>query len=145
MDKDLRAQLRAIEERLQAIEAAIEARGTPEQVQQMLRDVLNIYSATGQTAEVVKIHAEQLQAFADAYTRLSVAVKTHDDTSGRERAEIKDLMSAMHLLLGSLLAVVRSQMRHLNDIGHAVGADQAEAELRRIQDVETRDARPEEK
>lgn len=146
MDDNLRAELlralQAIDERL----TAIETRGTPEQWQQAFSDILNIYNAAGQTAEVVRLQHEQLQALTDAYERLSVSLKIHHESSSSERKEIKDLMGAMHLLLGSLVAVVRSQMRHLNDIGRAVGADQVEAELKRLENVEARrDARPEER
>jgi hypothetical protein len=141
MGEEIETALSAIEQRL----ATIEARGTPEQWQQLFNDILNTLNAAGQTASVVRAQHEQIQALADAFTRLSIAVKNHDETSAVERAEIKDLMSEMHLLLGSLLSVVRSQMRHLNDIGRAVGADQAEAALKRLKDVPARDARPEEK
>lgn len=145
MDEKLRAELLAalasIDERL----TAIEIRGTPEQWQQVFSDILNIYNAAGQTAEVAKRQHEQLIALTEAYERLSTSLKIHHESSSTERREIKDLMGAMHLLLGSLVAVVRSQMRHLNDIGRAVGADQVESELRRLQDVPTRDARPEER
>jgi hypothetical protein len=125
--------------------ARIEARGTPEQWQQLFRDMLQTFNAAAQTASVTRAQHEQLIALTQAYERLSLSLTQHHESSSTERREILDLMGRMDLLLGSLVSLERSQMRHLHDIGRAVGADQVEAELRRLQDVDTRDRRPEEK
>lgn len=110
----------------------IESRGSPEQWQQAFNDILNIYNYAGQTAEVVKIHAEQIQALSEAYQRVSVLVHNH--------REVMDLLSAMDLTLSSFTEVVRDQVRVSRDIARAVGADLTPRERRRID----RDARPEE-
>ena len=134
-----------IERALARLELATEERGQAPEIQQALHDILNIYGNTGQLVEVAHSQREQIQALVDAYTRLSLSLEIHHSTSNTDRAAIKELMSAMHIMLGSLIALARSQIRHLNDIGRAVGADQAESELRRLQDVDARDRRPEEK
>lgn len=125
--------------------ARIEDRGTPRQWQQAFDDLRRAYGLIGQVAEVTRVHTEQIQALVDAYDRLSLSLKQHHESSSTDRAALHELMSEMHLLLGSLAAVARSQVRHLHDIGLAVGADQTEAERRRLMDVSTRDQRPEEK
>lgn len=140
MEEELRARLISIEERLNAIEAAVGERSAPaREVHQALHDILRIYGLAGQTAEVVTSQRDQIQALAQAYERLSLALTHHDETSGTERGEIRELMEEMRLLLGSLASVVRSQIRHLHDIGRAVGADQTEAERKRLKDVPARD------
>lgn len=129
---------------------AFSATTTPDEFRRALDDQLAIYGLTAQIAEVITQQRDQIQALTEAYTAQSQAVKDaydrmtgvierHDTSSADDRAELHDLMSAMHLLLGSLLSVARSQMRHLNDIGRAVGADQVEAELRRLKDIPPED------
>ncbi len=128
--RHIAAVLRRIEQRLQVVEA----RGTPEQWRQAFQDLLAIFNATSQTASVVRIQAEQIQALADAYTRLSVAVKGHDEISTTERAAIMELMSGMDLLMGSLIEVVRDQVQMSHDIARAVEADLTPRERKRAKE-----------
>ena len=134
MDPKALAILKAIEERLTAIEDAIAARSAPaEEIRQALHDILQIYSTTGQTAEVVSQQRDQIQAFAEAMTRFHELLLKHDAGSTEERSEIM-------LLMVQVRELARTHVQGLSDIRRAVGADLTPKER-----AKTRDVRPEEK
>jgi|GEM_PF-3040045 hypothetical protein len=133
-ETEILAGLRAIEARMTAIEAAIGERSAPaNEVHQALQDVLKIYMLTGQIAEVASSQRDQIQALAEAYERLSIALTTHDGVSTADRADIKELMVQLREL-------ARAHVRNLTDIARAVGVDDLPSEKKQRQ----RDVRPEE-
>lgn len=142
MDAELRALLQSIERRLEVIEQELLNRSAPApEVHQALDDVLRTYGLAGQIAEVVRGQRDQIQALVDAYDRLSLSLTEHHDHSTGDRHEIKQLLAAIDLTLGSFVEVVRHIVHLSTDIARAVGAGVTPAE-RSIKAL--RDVRPEE-
>jgi hypothetical protein len=106
--------LRALEERLTDLEAAIAARSAPtEQVQQALHDILDIYNITGQTGSVVSKQHEQTQALAEAMTMFHGRLVEHDKHAIQAREDIYALMI-------QLRSLARQQVGQLTDIERAL-------------------------
>lgn len=77
---------------LDRIEAQLNARGTPEDVTQALKDILAIYGEVGQTREVLQ--------------RLVELIRAHDQASKDDRQEVRDVLIQVREVLRQL---VRSQ------------------------------------
>ena len=122
--------LMTIERSLARLELAIASRGSIQEIRRAFDDLLAIYGNTGQLVEVVRNQHEQIQALVDAYTRQSLSLTQHHESSSTERREIKDLLSALDLTLGSFVEVVRDQVHLSTDIARAVGADLTPSEKR---------------
>ncbi len=110
---------------------AFSAQTTPDEFRRALDDQLAARGLLAQVVEVMSRWREQIMALTEAYTRLSVAVKTHDEISATERKEIVELLDGAHMLLVSLAEVTRDQVRLSADIARAVGADVPAGERKR--------------
>ena len=91
--------LRAVEERLTALEAAIASRSAPAaEIRQGLDDILRIYGITAQTGEVLHGQREQIQALAEAMTMFHGRLIEQDHRALAERLEILTFMNQLRQL-----------------------------------------------
>lgn len=104
-----------IAQALARIEAHLEARGTPQDVQQAIEDVFNTYGQIAQMREVIQ--------------QLVIIVRARDAQDAQERADVYELMQQLREL-------ARKQVAGLADVERAVaGVDAAWSgeERRRIE------------
>lgn len=147
------AALRAIEERMTAIEHLILERTAPgEAVQQGLDDLLHVYGITAQTGEVVGNQRDQLQALAEGMLHFSNRLIQHDRQSAIERREIQATLLHMIVLASGTSEIAaqaeQARMLLLSDAADARGvvADAADVARERLQgeakETDTSEAAP---
>lgn len=104
--------LRAIEERMTALEEAVTTRRVSnEAITQALDDLLKIYGITAQTGEIIGHQRDQIQANTESLTEIRELMTKHHQ---QNKIEYEDI----HGLMVQLRSLARIQVKLLEDAAH---------------------------